>query len=38
MTLTMPSLLASRAEARDNSRDIAGPSGIQHFGTAAPKC
>lgn len=29
MTLTMPSLLASRAEARDNSRDIAGPSGIQ---------
>ena len=29
MTLTMPSTLSSRAEARDNSLDIAGPSGIQ---------
>lgn len=29
MTLTMPSTLSSRAEARDSSQDIAGPSGIQ---------
>ncbi|SUI67766.1 taurine transporter ATP-binding subunit [Serratia marcescens] len=29
MTLTMPSTLSSRTEARDSSLDIAGPSGIQ---------